>query len=425
MLKNFCRKTTSITVVVSLGVVASGLLLSEWSRTPAFCTFASQLPEVQESNDSLPGDWAEGSEQANDGAAREYYNRGAMLPWKNFLGDWVDAQGQAQGNVPFAIARITQSAENGWVPWDITPLVRQWQNGKIPNRGVLLRVIDGSGRAVFASREASDSQWCPRLHLVGEGQERQLHAVADTYLDPSTYRSLGARDELSVSTQPQHILVRFDHNEFSREISLWRAELRLYCVRRSGSIGIGVFACSPHEVEAGQMQYGLALRAMSDQALRGRKGVWLVEDFESPEWQRNWSYSGQGETVNRVTADPALRFVPLEGHALRVRIARGNHYGLNVGFRFRDKIDREPEEIYFRYYLRLADDWNQTVSGGKLPGIAGTYGRAGWGGRRTRGNEGWSARGLFLPTLPKGNPLAGRTPIGSYVYHANMQGQDG
>jgi hypothetical protein len=82
---------------------------------------------------------------------------------------------------------------------------------------------------------------------------------------------------------------------------------------------------------------------------------------------------------------------------------------LNTIFKFDKQVGTEPEEVYFRYYLRLADDWNQIVQGGKLPGISGTYGRAGWGGRKSNGKNGWSARGLFKMTVPAENPLAGTT----------------
>ncbi|MCA9195762.1 MAG: hypothetical protein KDB03_28530 [Planctomycetales bacterium] len=45
--------------------------------------------------------------------------------------------------------------------------------------------------------------------------------------------------------------------------------------------------------------------------------------------------------------------------------------------------------------------------------------RAGWGGRKVDGTDGWSARGLF-----KGQKN-GRTPIGFYCYHADMRGKYG
>jgi len=117
-------------------------------------------------------------------------------------------------------------------------------------------------------------------------------------------------------------------------------------------------------------------------------------------------------------ADPERRFQPLDGKALRIRVDRDGHYGLSLQYRFKKRLGWEPEEIYFRYYLRFADDWNPK-RGGKLPGLAGTYGRAGWGGRAVNGRNGWSARGLF-----KGQ-TNGKTPIGYYCYHADMKGRYG
>jgi hypothetical protein len=131
------------------------------------------------------------------------------------------------------------------------------------------------------------------------------------------------------------------------------------------------------------------------------------------------------KVIGPVEADEPRKFEPLDGPALRVRIAEGSTGALNTLYKFRDKTGSEPEEIYFRYYLRLADDWNQTRQGGKMPGISGTYGVAGWGGRKSHGDDGWSARGSFHLTIPAGNPLAGRHPIGTYCYHADMQGSYG
>jgi hypothetical protein len=141
-------------------------------------------------------------------------------------------------------------------------------------------------------------------------------------------------------------------------------------------------------------------------------------DFESDGWYKDWSVRKPDERTETVAADPDLKFQPLRGKALRIKVERGGHYGTSLQYNFRKQLGEEPEEIYFRYYLRLADDWNP-ARGGKLPGIAGTYGRGGWGGRKSDGRNGWSARGLFL------GQKDGRTPVGFYCYHADMKGQYG
>ena len=151
---------------------------------------------------------------------------------------------------------------------------------------------------------------------------------------------------------------------------------------------------------------------------RSGSGVLFTCNFESPDWFRQWGERRADPHTALTAADPERRFQPLDGKALRIRVDRGGHYGLSLQYRFKKRLGWEPEEIYFRYYLRFADDWNPK-RGGKLPGLAGTYGRAGWGGRAVNGRNGWSARGLF-----KGQ-TNGKTPIGYYCYHADMKGRYG
>src|SRR5437660_1150006 len=86
--------------------------------------------------------------------------------------------------------------------------------------------------------------------------------------------------------------------------------------------------------------------------------------------------------------------------------------------RRRPRAWTEPEEIYFRYYLKFDEDWKRATSGGKLPGMSGTYGKAGWGGRPVHGDDGWSARGLYVT-----RPGDDSTAIGFYCYHADMRGK--
>ena len=155
-----------------------------------------------------------------------------------------------------------------------------------------------------------------------------------------------------------------------------------------------------------------------DTVLPDRADVLFHCDFESDTWFQRWGLARSPERTQLVVSDPQRRFEPLRGQALRVRVDKGGHYGLSLQFAFRKRLGYEPEELHFRYYLRFADDWTPR-RGGKLPGFGGTYGRAGWGGRPVDGTDGWSARGLF-----KGREN-GRTPIGFYCYHMDMNGRYG
>jgi len=154
------------------------------------------------------------------------------------------------------------------------------------------------------------------------------------------------------------------------------------------------------------------------QSSRKRKDLVFSCDFESDKWYEQFGMRSRPERVEVISSDSARKFEPLAGKAMRIKVDRGGHYGVSIMYRFKDQIDQQPEEIYFRYYLRLADDWN-TAGGGKFPGISGTYGRAGWGGRPSDGRNGWSARGLFK------RQNDGKTPVGYYCYHADMKGRYG
>jgi hypothetical protein len=147
----------------------------------------------------------------------------------------------------------------------------------------------------------------------------------------------------------------------------------------------------------------------------------MATGFESAFWWTDWTYSGFRSSSERIIEARGLGFVPLEGHALMVKIPAGKNLGLDMGYKFADKLGREPEEIYFRYYLRLANDWNPTTDGGKLPGISATYGRAGWGGRKSDASSGWSMRGMFFQLPGPESPYHEFTPIGTYAYHADTE----
>ncbi|MGJ8697206.1 MAG: polysaccharide lyase [Verrucomicrobiaceae bacterium] len=156
---------------------------------------------------------------------------------------------------------------------------------------------------------------------------------------------------------------------------------------------------------------------LADKTPENDPNVIFATGFENDDWRKHWD-GGKRKTVAVIDQDPARKFAPLHGKALSITTPKGQHYGASIEFPFNKTKDGEPTEIHFRYYLRLGDDWNPT-DGGKFPGIGGTYGKAGWGGRPADGTNGWSARGLFRGSKD------GKTPIGFYCYHAEMKGQYG
>jgi hypothetical protein len=51
-------------------------------------------------------DWAEGTPGHTNGASSDFYNPAASQGWKNYLGDWTDANGIDQGSKAFAVSNI-------------------------------------------------------------------------------------------------------------------------------------------------------------------------------------------------------------------------------------------------------------------------------------------------------------------------------
>jgi hypothetical protein len=134
---------------------------------------------------------------------------------------------------------------------------------------------------------------------------------------------------------------------------------------------------------------------------------------------RNW------EWMDQFTEDDPIGNVFLvsdraySGQSLSVEIPEGRHYGTSLHYLFSEETSSEPEELWASYYVYFPESFDPKGQVGKLPGPAGTYENAGWGGRPSDGTNGWSARMGFRS--------AGSDEIGLdyYVYHADMNGMFG
>lgn len=164
----------------------------------------------------------------------------------------------------------------------------------------------------------------------------------------------------------------------------------------------------------------VSIATAQEPGLEGRDDVLLQTSFEADDWYTDWGLDEAPRNAHIVADEGSFRGETL----LRVEVPAGEHYGTSFGFQFADQGLEEPEEIYFRYAIRLGPDWTtEGGGGGKFPGFGGTYGEAGWGGRPSDGNNGWSSRMLFWQ--PEEGRAEGDTRIGYYAYHADMQGTYG
>ena len=150
-----------------------------------------------------------------------------------------------------------------------------------------------------------------------------------------------------------------------------------------------------------------------DQA-QNNSDVFFFEGFEDEDYARHFTDVSHPQNLT-------LEQGGFGGdRCLRVRVNGDDHYGTSISYRFAKRDEDEPEALYARYYLKLGSNWDPG-RGGKLPGIAGTYGKAGWGGRKVNGSDGWSARMGFQRSKVRED----ETQVYFYTYHADMQGTYG
>lgn len=360
-----------------------------------------------------------------DGATCRHFNAGGRLAWRVQGGDWRDAGGLLHGAQPYAVARIT--GEDAVVRWAVGAMVREAAARGERSLAVLLRRTDGTGGVDFHTREAAAGGHRPTLLVtLGDGRgPLALRATADAGLDCSTARTLGGRASMRVHGHAQAVAA-FDLAQLRGERPM-EATLELAVRSRHGDgLDVGAFALAP-PVEAVRANGGAGLAAAfpGDAGIERHPAVLMATGFESEDWRRKWSPAAFVGRAERVGLDAGATFDPIGGHALRVRIPKGRNTGLDLSFRFAERTGEEPQAVWFRYYLRFARDWIADVDGGKLPGLAGTYGRAGWGGRPADPLAGWSLRGHFNRAPLPGNPMRGLVTLATYAYHADMEGRFG
>ena len=367
-----------------------------------------------------------------DGVTCDYFNRGAQVAWKHRAGDWVDANKRGQGMTPFSKVALTDRDSDNSISMDVTVAAREAVRLTPMTLSIAIVPLSAGGTGVAAVHSKEDPNLDRRPALVIEyasGGNDIFWPQADTYTDCTTNASLGSADRL-LSGGGRIAFIVFDLSKLRPRSEIAKTTLRLVRTpSRYGDLTIGTFLLDRQTIAANvETSRGLAANYPKDKGIEGNPDVFMATGFDTTQWQEAWTSVntyGSAATFDTVAKDDKHQFVPLLGRALRVRIPKGSNLGLDLRYEFARKHSAEPDDAYFRYYLRLADDWRPTVDGGKMPGFSGTYGVAGWGDRPADPLKGWSMRGSFGRLPDTANPLQAYVTMGTYATHPEPKGSLG
>ncbi|WP_290610853.1 polysaccharide lyase [Arsukibacterium sp. UBA3155] len=344
-------------------------------------------------------DWHEGNDNL-EGASRSYSYAAAYISWPDeHMGAWIDQNSVFLGNKAFAEQRISRAQTNKQVSWQITALVKQISSTTQPNIDLLLHGKDSKGTTVFHSKESDISQAPTLIITTNSGAIIKTTTLMDSYLDESTFRSLGHSKNLKAGERNLSLL-RFPVPKLPAGERIGSAELQLTVKKQFGSSNIGVFWLARPATKADVLPEFT------------KNQIIFNEDFSERNWAANWSSLDRRSLSDRVPAPTRP-----DNYALKVEFNPAQNLALNLVLLLKSVQSEEPEALYFQYDLYLTDNWLATKGGGKFPGLAGTYNKAGWGGRSADGSNGWSARGQFADTINSDDKFDNSTPLGFYAYY--------
>ena len=343
------------------------------------------------------------------GVTCEYFDKALGIPWMNRGGDWIDANGAQQGGRSIATVRVPAVHSPSPVEFEVTDaLVGSVSAARFS--GFVVSGL-GGGEVVIASREHVESRFHPELTLSdASGRTVHLSPSADTFTNCSSNSSLGTQQILRAGAE-QAILLDFNVSpELAR--TTVKAVLRLQPMGLYGRPALlSVFLLRGKvEGHSNGAQLGIA-GTVPEKYIGDHPDVLFSEQFEDDDWKSNWSILGRQSSLSQVSFENDV--AGLQGKFLKITIKKGTGLGLDLRYLFNDKLGFEPEEIYLRYYIFFPNSWATPVDGGKLPGLSGTYGRAGWGGRKPDGYNGWNMRMLFRQQPPDSHPMRDKVAIGT------------
>lgn len=382
-------------------------------RCPKLCSVIAWLTVLvaQAAGASGIGTWVEGGPRAI-GATRDSFNHAAGLAWDNRMGDWVDRNGKPQGATPWAKGKYKKG--NNTIDLDVTRLHADYLAHSTINQGFFLRVRKPSAPMAIHSREAKNPQLKPRLTVrYKNGSVEEFEPTADVAIHASSYRSDGSQKTMKLQPGRANILMRFPVDKGRDYPAVESAHLRLTIAKSFGNKKgvVELYRVAPGQSASKSAPIpGFAKNYVGDQGIDTHPGVYFATDFAGRDWK---------DVIGKLPRMARILETRKHGSALGVTVPKGKTLGLNKEISFSSLDKTEPTRVFFRYYVKFENDWRPAV-GGKLPGIAGTYGKAGWGGRRASGKNGWSARGGFRRSMIDGDGSL-HVPLTSYVYYPDSK----
>ena len=149
-------------------------------------------------------------------------------------------------------------------------------------------------------------------------------------------------------------------------------------------------------------------------ATTAKPTTYIDEGFDTARWDTQspadwWNWPN---TISRGTVQGLL------GDATRVTMRAGTNIGAMLDWEFARQGYTEPDEAWFRYWMRFDDPPENT---GKLPGFMGLYSNSARGKvPPSDSRPGWSARVMFGP----GDDETA-VKLGYYTYHLDQSGSTG
>lgn len=367
---------------------------------------------------------------------RTFYHRSAGVRWVNNMGDWFDAEGTAQGNVPFDQG----GAAAGVVQLDVTGMLANWS-------GVTLRSI--GGYIEISSMEGADPPY-----LIVDGQE--IPAYGDVEIASSTSANIDGRTVLQASGASNVIFMDFDVPDGAQSATLVVQKTRgpgQIQVYRTAAPVLNAWRAKPKVYGIGQGKTIAELNALPAViAAWDWSGDWL-NTIPVPE-----GYGGLAP--NAYLSEPVYKtidgetWVGLKFRAATVCGVDGASSPSGIRYEFKPvpaTIDPDRpggggiDHCFMQYEFISRFDVPESdpmLDGGKFPGFDGRYGYPANGGAYWQpvvGNGGspgygryfpegvagrdfpvmggWSARGQWLCEPSPDGPLQDAIAAGSYMYH--------